>query len=74
MTIWPVAIAPAPRPKASPSATRTAGATWTMTCFDVSWSARSTRCVASRSTMAPVGQTRLHWPQSTQSVASMGLS
>ena len=74
VTICPVTISPGSMPKASPKATRTEGATCTMTCFLGSCRASSTASVSSFSTIAPVGHTRLHWPQSTQSVRSMGLS
>ena len=73
-TICPVTMAPGGRWNSSPKETRTAGATCTMTCFFGSCRASRTRCVSSFSVIAPVGQTRLHWPQRMQSVASNGLS
>ena len=74
VVIWPVTMAPGSKPNSSPRATRTEGATWTMTCLELSWMARHTGAVESSSTMAPTGQAREHWPHSTQSVSPMGRS
>ena len=57
------------RPKASPQAVRTAGATWTTVVISGSARASSTRLVSSRAVRAPVGQWVTHWPQKVQSLS-----
>ena len=62
------AFTPAGRPKASPTATRTAGAICTTTRLDGSWMARQARPIWFFTVMAPVGHTAAHWPQLTHLV------
>ncbi len=69
-TILPVTMLPDFMPRASPRATRTAGAVCTTTCFFGSLIACQTTSVSSFSTIAPVGQTVAHWPQYVQGASS----
>ena len=59
------------KPKGSPQAVRTAGATCTTTILSGSARASKTRSVSSRSRSAPVGQWVMHWPQRAQSESSI---
>ena len=64
-----MALTPGSRPKASPTATRTAGAIWNTTRFFGSWRARHPRPISLKMVMAPVGQAAAHWPQLMQLVS-----
>ena len=59
------------RPKASPQAVRTAGATWTTVILSGSARAENTSMVSSRSRRPPVGQWVMHWPHRAQSESFM---
>ena len=59
------------RPRLSPQAARTAGATWKTTSFVGSQRASKTSSVSSRSRRAPTGQWLTHWPQRAQLASFM---
>ena len=69
----PVVMVPAERPKRSPRATRTAGATWATTLAPGSSISFQTASTCERGTMAAVGQMAAHWPQFTQSTSPRDL-
>ncbi len=66
-----MASAPAGRSRTSASATRTAGAICTTTVRLGSPKASQAPSTSLAGTRAPVGQTRLHWPQLMQSASPM---
>ena len=59
------------RPKYSPQAVRTAGATWTTVILSGSARAAKARPVSSRSRRPPTGQWVMHWPHRAQSESLM---
>ena len=59
------------RPKYSPQAVRTAGATWTTVIFSGSARAAKAFWVSSRSRRPPTGQWVMHWPHRAQSESLM---
>ena len=65
-----MALTPGSRPKASPTATRTAGAIWNTTRLPESYSTRQALPISSRMVIAPVGQAAAHWPQLMQWVSA----
>ena len=71
--ILPMVASSGARPRPSPQAARTAGATCATTILSLSSMALHTFSVSSLALKAPTGQWVIHWPQREQSASSIFL-